>query len=95
MGTVRIKTPLLSHELEGSVYLASPAPNGEAGRNPFGSLVALYLVAEDPVSGVLVKLAGEGHVDEGSLRISTTFKNTPQVPFEELRLNLFGGPGRR
>jgi hypothetical protein len=94
VGTVRIRTPLLSHELEGAVYLASPAPNGssEPGRNPFGSLVALYLVAEDPVSGVLVKLAGEGHVDEGSLVISTTFKNAPQVPFEELTLNLFGGP---
>jgi hypothetical protein len=92
VGTVRIKTPLLSHELEGSVYLASPAPNGEPGRNPFGSLVALYLVAEDPVSGVLVKLAGEGHVDEGTLRISTTFRNTPQVPFEDLKLDLFGGP---
>jgi hypothetical protein len=92
VGTVRIRTPLLSHELEGAVYLASPAPNGEPGRNPFDSLVAVYLVAEDPVSGVLVKLAGEGHVDESTLQISTSFRNTPQVPFEELSLDLFGGP---
>jgi hypothetical protein len=91
VGTVRIRTPLLSHELEGAAYLASPAPKGEAGQNPFGSLVALYIVAEDPVSGVLVKLAGEGHLDENTLRISTSFKNTPQVPFEELSLHLFGG----
>ncbi len=82
----------MSHELEGEVYLASPAPNGEAGRNPFGSLVALYLVAEDPVSGVRVKLAGEGQIDEGTLRVSTTFRNAPQVPFEDLKLDLFGGP---
>jgi hypothetical protein len=92
VGTVKIKTPLLTHELEGDVYLATPAPNGEGGKNPFNSLVALYLVAKDPVSGVLVKLAGEGHVDEGTLRVSTTFKNTPQVPFEDLKIKLFGGP---
>jgi hypothetical protein len=92
VGLVHIKTPLLSHELEGAAYLASPAPNGEAGRNPFGSLVALYIVAEDPVSGVLVKLAGEGELNEGTLRVSTTFTNTPQVPFEDLKIELFGGP---
>ncbi len=92
VGTVHITTPLLSHELEGSVYLATPAPNGEAAQNPFNSLVSLYLVAEDPVSGVLVKLAGEGQLNEGTLQIKTTFKNAPQVPFEELSLKLFGGP---
>jgi hypothetical protein len=92
VGTVHIKTPLLSHELEGAMYLATPAPNGEAGQNPFNSLVALYLVAEDPVSGVLVKLAGEGHLDEGTLQISTTFRHAPQVPFEDLKIDLFGGP---
>ncbi len=92
VGLVHIRTPLLSHELEGAVYLASPAPNGEAGQNPFGSLIAVYLVAEDPVSGVRVKLAGEGQLDEHSLQLSTTFRNTPQVPFEDLRVELFGGP---
>ncbi len=92
VGTVHIKTPLLTHELEGAAYLAAPAPNGETGENPFNSLVALYIVAEDPASGVLVKLAGEGHLDEGTLRLSTTFRNAPQVPFEDLRLDLFGGP---
>ncbi len=91
VGSVRIKTPLLSHELEGSLYLAEPAPNGEAGRNPFNSLVALYLVAEDPVSGVLVKLAGEGRLNESTGQVSTTFRNTPQVPFEDLQVQLYGG----
>ncbi len=92
LGVVHVKTPLLPNELEGALYLADPAPNGEAGKNPFGSLVALYLIAKDPVSGVLVKLAGEGVLDEGSLRVATSFRDAPQVPFEDLKVDLFGGP---
>ncbi len=91
VGIVHIKTPLLPRELEGAVYLATPAPNGEGGKNPFNSLVALYIVAEDREAGVLVKLAGEGRLEGPTGRISTTFRNTPQLPFEELKLELFGG----
>jgi hypothetical protein len=92
VGVAHIKTPLLSHELEGELYLAEPAPNGEADKNPFDSLIALYLVAEDPVSGVLVKLAGKGELNQATGQLTTSFLNTPQLPFEELRVELFGGP---
>ncbi len=92
VGIVHIRTPLLPNELEGAVYLAEPAPNGEANRNPFDSLIALYLVAEDREAGILVKLAGKGELDQSTGRVSTTFSNTPQLPFEELKLETFGGP---
>jgi hypothetical protein len=91
LGTARIETPLLPNPLTGDVYLADPAPNGEEGRNPFNSLVALYLMTEDPVSGVRVKLAGKGRIDESTGQVSTTFRNTPQVPFQDLEVKLFGG----
>jgi hypothetical protein len=92
VGTVRIRTPLLEHELHGSVYLATPAPVGEAGQNPFDSLLALYLVAEEPVAGIRVKLAGESRLNGETGQVSTSFQDTPQVPFEELTFELSGGP---
>ena len=91
LGTVRIKTPLLPKELEGAIYLAEPAPNGEGDKNPFDSLIAMYIVAEDHEAGILVKLAGEGELNQSTGRVSTTFKSTPQLPFEELKVELFGG----
>lgn len=85
VGTVEVRTPLLANPLTGAAYLATQYAN------PFGSLLALYIVVKDPVSGVLVKLAGEVRAQEGTGQLISTFKQTPQLPFEDLVLRFFGG----
>ena len=99
IGTVDIATPLLpkGQDLTGSVYLAAQEAN------PFGSLLAIYLIAEDPVSGTIIKQTGKvalcentGEVLDGVSceapgQIVATLENMPDDPFEEAELHFFGG----
>ncbi|HVS99056.1 MAG TPA: hypothetical protein VHE08_00920 [Solirubrobacterales bacterium] len=87
LGTVVVHTPLLEKDLEGSVYLAAQEAN------PFGSLLAIYLAIDDAETGIVVKLAGKVTTDPATGRLTATFADNPQLPFTELDLSLFGGPG--
>jgi hypothetical protein len=83
LGTVEVKTPLLEEPLHGAVYLAKPF------ENPSNSLLAGYIVAEG--SGVRVKLPGKFETDPKTGRITASFKENPQLPFEDFELHFFGG----
>ena len=83
IGTAQIGTPLLPAPLQGHLYLAQP------DANPFGSLLALYLVAE--AGGIQVKLAGEIQADPITGQLTAHFPQDPQLPFSELRLRFNGG----
>jgi hypothetical protein len=97
VGTVRVKTPLLEEELEGSVFLAQQGNRPGNGENPFHSLLAMYVVAEG--DGVVAKIPGEIRLDEATGRLSARFgkdpttgeEGLPQLPYSELRMSFFGG----
>jgi hypothetical protein len=93
IGTVEIETPLLAHKLEGGVYLAAQ------DTDPFASPLVIYMVAEEEPNRpnkteprVLTKLAGEVSINQTTGQLVSTFKKTPQAPFEHLRIHLFDGP---
>jgi hypothetical protein len=88
IGEVTVKSPLLpaGQFLKGFVYLASQ------NENPFGSLIALYLVAKDPISGVVFKAVGETQLTPSG-QVIGVFKHNPQLAFEDAELNFFGGEG--
>ncbi len=100
VATVTIKTPLLPNPVVGAVYLASPQNfNVFPPENPFSTHVAMYILAEDPVSGSLVKLPGRvelggepgasGELAPGQIR--SFFEDNPQLPFEDAEVHFFGG----
>jgi hypothetical protein len=74
------KTPLL-----GSIYVAKQS------ENPFGSLLAIYIVIDDPRTGVIVKLPAEVKANPATGQLTSTVNDTPQFPFSTLRTHFFGG----
>src|SRR5262249_59147763 len=71
--------------LHGWIDLAKPFAN------PFDSLVAVYLVIEDPKTGIVAKLAGEGELNEQTGQISTYVRENPEAPIEDISVHLFSG----
>ena len=74
-GHDRIAADLIS-AIHGNVYIAQPY------ENPFDSLLALYIVAKDPESGILVKQPGRVVPNEETGRLTTIFEDIPQLPFD-------------
>jgi hypothetical protein len=85
IGTLTVETQLLDHSLPGAIFVAQPF------ENPFGSLLAIYLVVDDPASGVLVKLPGEVHADPVTGQLTATFRENPELPFKAFDLEFFAG----
>ena len=89
LATVTVHTPLLPEPLEGAVYLASPQNFQGPLENPYGSLIAMYMVVEDPTAGILVKLPLKAEANHTTGQITAT-QELPQLPFEEAELHFFG-----
>jgi hypothetical protein len=86
IGSVEVQTPLLDQPLNGSVFVA------KQGDNPFGSLLALYVVVKNPALGISVVLPGRVDPDPATGQLVSTFYELPQIPFGHFELRLRDGP---
>jgi hypothetical protein len=85
LGTVEIETPLLTQKIKGNIFIAQPYDN------PSDSLVALYVVAKNPETGVLIKLAGKVEPNLVTGQLTTIFENNPQLPFTHFNFHFREG----
>jgi len=92
LGTVEAETPLLEGTLvKGEVFLASQADN------PFGTLIALYMILREPRRGIFVKLPGKVEPDPRTGQLITTFGEAPyelpQFPISRFDFHFREGAG--
>jgi hypothetical protein len=85
LGDFEVASPLFDGRFDGGIYLASPYDN------PFGGLVAVYLVARLPERGLIVKLPGKITPDPGTGDLVADFNGLPQLPYSELDLTFRTG----
>jgi uncharacterized repeat protein (TIGR01451 family) len=78
LGTIHSRSPAISEEVVGSLYLAKPY------ENKFDSLVAVYVVARIPNRGVIVTAAGRVELNKETGQITTVFEESPQLPISDL-----------
>jgi hypothetical protein len=79
VGTDEISTPLLKEPLQGNVYVLQQNPPN------------LQLLVTASGEGVNLKLVGTVHLNETTGQLTTTFENTPDLPFTTFKLNFSGG----
>jgi hypothetical protein len=91
VGTFEVNAPgIPDGELRGHVYVASPAEPDHGPES--GEEFRIYLLGDAPNYNIGLHLEGRISANSETGRLTTTFPNAPQVPFEDLTLHFRGGP---
>ncbi len=85
IGDFSVRIPFYKGLLEGAIYLAAPH------QNPFGSLLAVYLVAKAADRGIVVKAPGKLTPDPSDGTLTASFDELPQLPYTDLEVNFRSG----
>jgi hypothetical protein len=90
IGTVEVETPLLEEKLlKGGLFIATPH------KNPFGTLLALYMTIKSPELGINIVSEGRVEPDPKTGQLIAIFgepgHELPQAPFSHFRLHFREG----
>jgi hypothetical protein len=85
IGTVSAHLAAPPADVKGSLFLATPY------ENPFGSLIALYVVLRNPTLGIVVKQPLRVRTDPVTGQLTTTAEAMPQLPFSDFQLHFREG----
>lgn len=86
IGSVRVRTPLIDHPLDGFVYLDPPDPG------IFDSRLGIHLVIDDEASGTRLKIVGRIEADPVDGRLTAIVSDLPRFPFSQMEIEFAGGP---
>jgi hypothetical protein len=87
IGSVTVRTPLLDHEIGGSVFLRTQ--NSDDPQS--GQLFRLAIELRSDDDGIDIKLPGSLRADPSTGQLTATFDDLPQLPFDAMTLHFKTG----
>src|SRR5215213_764493 len=87
IGTVTLNTPLLDHELGGSIFLRTQNSDDPTS----GELFRIAVEVRSDDDGIFIRLLGAVRADPTTGRLTTVFDDLPQLPFNSLQLHFKSG----
>jgi hypothetical protein len=87
IGTVLLHTQLISEPLEGSVFLRPQNSSDPMS----GEMFRMAIELRDDARGLDFKIPGQVQADPVTGRLTTTFDDNPQFPFEDISLQFKSG----
>ena len=88
LGTVTLRTPLLDHEIGGSIFLRTQNSDDPMS----GELFRIAVELRSDEDGIDIKLPGAIKADPTTGQLTTVFDDLPQLPFESMTLHFKTGP---
>lgn len=87
IGTVELHTPLLENVVNGFIWLRTQNSSDPAS----GEMFRIALELRDKRHGIDIKVPGHVAADPLTGRLTSTFDNNPQLPFEDIALHFKSG----